>query len=86
MTIKRKCFRRENGKRTSYIDESTEYHSFQEIRELCYKEFEKSIRRLDVIVYKFVIIDTNEEVNVACQWVCDSDGFYYTSLEISIAY
>ena len=86
MIIKRKRFKRKNGKRTSYIDDSIEFYSFQEIRELCYKEFKESVMRLDVTVYKFVIIDINEEVNVACQWVHDIDGFDYPSLEITIPY
>lgn len=38
----------------------------------------------DIVVYTFVVVDTDEEIDIICSWVKDSDDFYYVKLEVSI--
>lgn len=84
MTIKRKIFKYNNGRKEVYIDDSTEYHSFKEIKDFCYEDA-KSTSLCEATRYTFVVIDSDEEIDVICCWVCDdfddSDDSYHIHLQ-----
>lgn len=83
MTIKRKLRKNKNGKKEYYLDNTIEYHSFQEIKNFCYQNMQHTFIS-DIVVYTFVVVDTDEEIDIICSWVKDSDDFYYVKLEVSI--
>ena len=82
MTIKRKLCKRINGEKEYYLEDK-EYHSFEEIKEVCYKNAERTLIS-DITKYTFVIMDTDEEIDITCHWKRDSDDFYYVCLEAMI--
>ena len=58
MTIKRKLCKRINGEKEYYLEDK-EYHSFGEIKEVCYKNAEYTLIS-EITKYTFFIIDADE--------------------------
>lgn len=83
MTIKRKFRKNKNGKKEYYSGNAIEYHSFQEIKDFCYQDMQHTFIS-DIVVYTFVVVDTNEEIKVICSWIRDSNDFYHIKVETSI--
>ena len=81
MIIKQKLKRmnEDTHKRETYLADD-EFHSFQEVKDYCYKDMERAFIS-EMIVYKFVVMDTNEELEIVGSWFSDSDGCYYVKLE-----
>lgn len=74
MIIKQRLCRRVNGEREYYLDDK-EYHTLQEIKDLCYEKSQNTLIS-ESTRFEFVLIDTDEEIEIVGSWKKDSDGFY----------
>lgn len=81
MTIKQKLFKTVNGKRECYLGDK-EYHTLQEIKDLCYEKTQNTLIS-ENSRFEFVLIDTDEEIEIVTKWKKDSDDFYYVVLDIN---
>lgn len=81
MIIKQKRYN-QPGKRKEESFDDKEFHSLQEIKDYCIKEANHNLLSLyDGILYTFVIMDTNEELEISAQWYKDDDDSYYIKLD-----
>jgi hypothetical protein len=69
--------------RTSwYIDNSIEFHSLEEIKNYCREDADYlPIRYEGAVYYKFLIIDSDDEIEVICSVAFDDDGFDYIEVK-----
>lgn len=79
MTIKQKLCKYINGEKEYYLDDK-EYHTFQEIKDFCYEQAQYTLIS-EKLSFTFVLIDTDEEINIISSWKKTPDDFYYVVLE-----
>lgn len=79
MIIKQKLFKIAGNRRESYLGDK-EYHTLQEIKDLCYEKAQNTLISEDAR-FHFVLIDTGEEIGIVSTWNKDSDGFYNVVLK-----
>jgi hypothetical protein len=81
MVIKKMLCKHDLGYKEWYVDDSLEFHSLQEVRDYCYENADYwHMRFKDNILYKFKIVDSDDEIEVVCSVVFDDDGFDYISV------
>ena len=78
MTIEELMVKRENGKRKIFPSGKT-FKSFTEVYDYCFEYGSTLKPRLDILVLKFRILDSNEVFGVAISW--DKDNEVYVNLE-----
>lgn len=83
MTIKevKRRYNPEIKCRERYLDDR-EFHSLQEIKDYCRSDTMYNRKPTpDEVVYTFMLMDTQEEIDISAQWCEDNDGFYYVKLD-----
>lgn len=82
MTIRQqlKKYNSETHKREVYLD-NVEFHSLQEIKDYCIDEMNKLSCRHDMVVFNFIIMDTEEQITIVAQMIEDIDGLCCPELQ-----
>lgn len=77
---KKKRYNPDTKRREEYLDDR-EFHSLLELKAYCIDDANRHMSLYDNVLYTFVIIDTDEEVEISTQWYVDGDNSYYVKLD-----
>jgi hypothetical protein len=74
MTIRKLYKQCGNKQKEEYKNDSFEFHSIEEVKDFCRKDTYEQSHDQEVILYVFIITDTNEEIDIFCQWITLDNG------------
>ena len=77
---KKKRYNPEIKRREEYFDDR-EFHSLLEIKAYCIDDANRYMSLYDNVIYKFVVMETDEEIEISTQWCKDDDNSYYVKLD-----